>query len=160
DGLKSVTFYSGFDGEAQRDLLEIDATGPPRGLLALCGGQPFKLSDLPPLPPDATSFWALNFDVGALHDVGVQLAENVSRFAGKEGRDEVRAALRKVDDLLGINLRDDLLGSLGKRIVLYSTPAEGALVLNHTLLFQVKDAKKLEESLELALRGVMTLAGN
>src|SRR5207249_6019875 len=104
--------------------------------------------------------WALNFDLGVLHDTAVQLAENLSRFYGADGPREVRAALQQVDTALGINLRDDLLGALGNRMVLYSTPAEGALVLNYTLLLQVKDEKKLEEALDLALRGLTALAGS
>ena len=72
DGLKSLVFYSGFDGEAERGLVEWDMPGPRKGLLTLLNGKPFTLADVPPLPPDVISWSMTNFDTAAVYDIGLR----------------------------------------------------------------------------------------
>ena len=84
DGLKSLVFYSGFDGEAERGLVEWDAPGPRKGLLTLLNGKPFTLADLPPLPPDAISWSMTNFDTGNFYDTALQAAEDVAAVAAPD----------------------------------------------------------------------------
>ncbi len=71
DGLQSLVFYSGFDGEAARELVEWDMPGPRKGLLTLLNGKPFTLADVPPLPPDVISWSMTNFDSGAFYDTAL-----------------------------------------------------------------------------------------
>ena len=84
DGLKSLVFYSGFDGEAERGLVEWDMPGPRKGLLTLLNGKPFTLADVPPLPPDVISWSMTNFDSAAFYDTGLVGAEDVSAIAAPE----------------------------------------------------------------------------
>ncbi len=51
EGVRSWTFYSGFDGSSERALSELEMPGPRQGLLRLLSGKPFTLHDVPPLRP-------------------------------------------------------------------------------------------------------------
>jgi hypothetical protein len=159
DGLKSWTFQSGFDGEAERTLSELHMPGPRQGLLRLASGKPFKVSDLPPLPADATSWSVTNFDLSLVYDIGLQAAEAIVGMVSPDDLPKIKEAQQQVDAALGINLRKDLLGSLGERYVQYNSPAEGPLLFGQTFLFRVKDEKKLQASLEQAIKALAKLTG-
>jgi hypothetical protein len=152
-------FYSGFDGKVQRDLVEWDMPGPRKGLLTLLEGKPFRLGDVPPLPPDAVSWSMTNFDPGAFYDAAVQGVENVLRLVAPEAAPKVKEAIKAADTFLGLDLRKDLLGSLGSRFTQYVSPGDGPFTLGQTYMFQVKDADKLHSSLEQAIKTLAQAAG-
>ncbi|MFO0965593.1 MAG: hypothetical protein U0793_08425 [Gemmataceae bacterium] len=52
NGLHHITFVSGFEGEAERGIVEIKTAKERKGLLALLNRKTIKLADLPPLPDD------------------------------------------------------------------------------------------------------------
>ncbi len=159
DGLRGVTFCSGFDGPAARGVVEIDMPGPRKGLLRLAAGKPFTMADVPPIPDDAAGWSMTNFDAAAFYDLAVPAAgtDRPPDHAGR--RKEISEAIKLIDDTLGISLRKDLLASLGDRFATYTSPAEGPLTLGQTFLFTVRDEKKLRESIETAIKGVAKAAG-
>lgn len=159
DGLQGLTFYSGFDGSAERSLVEWEMPGPRKGALKLLAGKPFKLSDVPPLPTDTVSWSMTNFDAATLYDVGLQVAEGVVKLVAPEMLPMVKEFLKQADALTGINLRNDLLGALGGQMLVYSSPAEGPLSLGQTLAFKVKDEKKLKQALEDMVKGIAKSTG-
>ena len=159
DGLKSLVFYSGFDGEAERGLVEWDMPGPRKGLLTLLNGKPFTLADVPPLPPDVISWSMTNFDSAAFYDTALEAAENVAVIAVPEQAGKIKDYVKLADQALGVDLRKDLLDSLGDKFALYTSPSEGPLSLGQTLLLKVKDAKKLQESLDQAVKGIGKATG-
>jgi len=159
DGLRGVTFWSGFDGPAARSVVEIDLPGPCKGLLRLAAGKPFTLADAPPIPDDAAAWSMTNFDLAALYDLAVPALEQIVRILSPDDAKEIPGYLKAVDDALGISLRKDLLAALGDRFATYSSPAEGPLTLGQTFLFTVKDEKKLRESIEAAVKGLAKTAG-
>jgi hypothetical protein len=159
DGLKSVTFYSGFDGPAERSLTEWDMPGPRKGLLKLVGGKSFHLADVPPMPPDVISWWMTNLDLGVLHDEVVSAYEGIAGLVAPEEKGKLKEFLTKVDQALGVNLREDVLGSLAGQFVMYNSPSEGIMTLNQTFLFKVKDAKKLQASLDEMIKGIAKTTG-
>jgi hypothetical protein len=158
-GLKSLVLYSGYDGKASRDLVEWDMPGPRKGLLTLLGGKSFRLADVPPLPPDVVSWSMTNFDTGTLYDTLVQAVENVVRLVSPDDVAKVKGFLQEADKALGIDLRKDLLGTLGDRLAQYSSPGEGPLALGQTILLRVKDADKLQGALDQAIKGLAQAAG-
>src|SRR5262245_53535638 len=159
DGLRSVTFYSGFEGEAERSLTEIDISGGRRGLLTLLSGKPFRLDDVPPLPTDVISWSMTSFDAAAYYDTLVKAVESVVRIVAPEELPQVKEFIKKADDTLGIDIRKDLLAALGDRLLQYNSPAEGVFTLSQTVAFKVKDRAKLEEALEKAIKGLGSAAG-
>jgi hypothetical protein len=157
DNLKSIVFYSGFDGASERSILEMETPGPRKGLLTLLSGKPFKLGDVPPMPPDVSSWSMTNLDAAKFYDVLVPAAERIAGMIAPDGGDDVKGFTKKIDEFLGIDLRKDLLGSLDNQFVQYTSPSEGPVNLGQTYLFKVKDQKKLEEALEQAIKGLSKL---
>jgi hypothetical protein len=159
DGLKSLTFYSGFDGAAERSLTEWDMPGPRKGLLRLLGGKSFKLADVPPLAPDTLSWSMTNFDPSILYDEGLKAVEGVVGIVAPDELPKIKGFLDQADQALGVDLRKDLIGSLGGQFATYTSPAEGPLSFGQTYLFKVKDAKKLQETLDQVVKGIGKATG-
>ncbi len=158
-GLRSLVLYSGFEGRAARGLIEWDMPGPRKGLLTLFTGKPFQLGDVPPLPPDVVNWSMSNFDIAALYDIGYKAAEQIVSLVSPEDVPKIKESIKQVNDFLGIDLRKDLLSSLGDRFVSYTSPADGPLFLGQTLLFKVKDAEKLEGALEQIIKNLSAAVG-
>jgi hypothetical protein len=159
DSLKSLLFYSGFDGPAERGLTEFEIVGPRKGLLELTRGKPFTLADVPPLPEDVISWSMTNFDLPALYDVGVKTAEHVAKLIAPDAVGQVKEALDQANKFLGVNIRNDLLANLTGPIVSYTSPTEGPFVLGQTFAVKVKDAEKLHQALDTAIKAIGQAAG-
>jgi hypothetical protein len=158
NGLESLVFYSGFEGKAERGLIEMDTKGPRKGALALLKGKPFRLDEAPALPPDVVSWSVTNVDPVGFYDVVLKTIENVGRIANVPNALDVKGLNKQVNDFLGTDLRKDLLGSLAGRLAMYNAPSDGPLTLGQTLLFKVKDEEKLLEAVEAAVRGISRVA--
>ncbi len=159
EGVRSWTFYSGFDGSSERALSELEMPGPRQGLLRLLTGKPFTMHDVPPIAPDAYSWSVTNFDPGVFYDIGLKAVESGVAVFSPESTPMIAGFLKKVDEVLAINLRRDLLGSLGDRFATYASPADGPLSFGQVYLFKVKDAGKLQTALAQALRSIGKLTG-
>ena len=154
NGLKGLVFYSGFEGDAERGLVEWDIPGPRKGLLSVFAGKTFTLADVPPLPPDVVSWSMMNFDYAHFYDVSYEAVEAVVGLINPEALPEVKEFPKKVNEFIGIDLRKDLLGSLGGQFVVYNSPSEGPLNLGQTIMIKVKDAKKAQESLDQIIKAL------
>jgi hypothetical protein len=159
NGLRSLVMYSGFEGRAERGLVEWDMPGPRKGLLTLLSGKPFTLSDVPPMPPDVVSWTMTNFDTAAFYDTAYQAAEQIVRLISPEDVPKVKEFAKQANDLLGVDLRKDLLGSLGDQMAYYTSPGDGPFTLGQTVLFKVKDSDKLLATLEQIIKSLGTAAG-
>jgi hypothetical protein len=156
-GLGDLTFFAGFSGAAIHTLVALEAPSPRNGLLRLTAGKSFTLKDVPALPPDLIGFSALRFDAAMAYDTVLEAVENL---APPVERRRVQEAVQKANQALGINIRDDLLGSLGDLLVTYSSHAEGPMFLGQTVLIQVKDAQKLQAALDRMVQSLAKLAGS
>jgi hypothetical protein len=159
DGVRVLVHYSGFEGRLERTLWELEAPGPRKGLLALSGGQPFTMADVPPLPPDVVSWSMTHLDLGTLYDITVRTAEDLTRVLSPDNVEQVRALVKAANEALGQDIRNDLLGGQGDRIVEYTSPGEGPLTLGNTFLFKVKDPERLHSALARAVKGTATAIG-
>jgi len=157
NGLKSLTLYSGFAGEAERGLLELEMPGPRKGILGLFRGKAFKLSDVPPLPPDVVSWSMASFDPATFYDVALQTAEAVTRVIAPDNVNAVKGVATIVNVALGLDLRDDLLSALDDQVLGYTSPSEGPLTLGQVVMFKVKNADKVKESLEQIVKAIARL---
>jgi hypothetical protein len=143
--LKSITFHLGGAGKHTRTSLIINTAGERKGLLKLLTAQPgFVLEPLPPLPPDAINVTALQLDLTNFYDTLHQIA-HLSAGDNQEASD----AFKKLNEALGLDLRKDVLETLGSRLVLYNSGGEGFMGMGIGLAVQVKDAQKLKESLDV-----------
>jgi hypothetical protein len=84
----------------------------------------------------------------------------MAALSGEENKNQVQEALDDINRRLGIDLRKDLLGVLGARTVLYSSPSEGALMLGTGMVVEVKDEGKLRDSLRSVVRALPALLGD
>jgi hypothetical protein len=159
NGMGPLVLYTGFDGEASRSLTEWELPGPRKGLLRLLGTKPFRLEDVPPLPPDVVSWSMTNLDAAAFYDVGLKAIEQVVALASPDEVAGVKGFGAMAKSALGVDLRADLLGSLGDKLVLYTAPSEGPFTLGQVVMLKVKDGKKLQVSLDQAVKALLKLAG-
>ncbi|HEY7308224.1 MAG TPA: hypothetical protein VH643_02570 [Gemmataceae bacterium] len=158
-GLKSLVIYSGFEDRAERGLLEFDMPGPRKGLLTLLTGKPFQLGDVPPMPSDVVSFTMTNFDAAVFYDTAYKAAEQIVGLISPDDVPKVKGIAKQADELLGVDLRKDLLGSLGDKFCYYTSPADGPFTLGQTVMFKVKDAEKLETTLEQVIKNLGNASG-
>jgi hypothetical protein len=147
-GLKSVTFHSGFDGPAERSVILVDIPGPRKGLLKIVNPKTIKLADLPPMPSDLTSFSASNLDLAALYEAILGGVEAGVKIYLPNQADQIKEGIKIVENILGVKLKEELFGSFGDLVVSYSSPSEGPLGFGAVYLVKVKDAKKLQGSLD------------
>src|SRR5262249_18463095 len=144
----------GFDGPAERGLMELELAGQRKGALKLLSSKPFKLTDMPPVAPDALSWTMTNFDLKVIYDEGINTARTILQTVSPDELPKLDALLKEADEGLGINIRKDLLESLGDQLVSYSSLSEGTLFFGQTYLVKVKDEKKLLEALDLGIKGL------
>jgi hypothetical protein len=149
DGLKHLTFWSGCEGKSQRSTIVLKTDKERKGLLkAFSGTSSLSLEKLPPIPPDATSVSAMDLDLAVLTDIVLDTIEAVMKEFAPDEAGKLEEGLKQVEQMLGFDPRKDLLGSLGSQILTYSSPSEGIFVMGTTYVIQVKNAKKLQASLD------------
>jgi hypothetical protein len=158
-GIEDMVLYSGFDGDYERGLIEIKAPGARKGLLGLFKGQPFQLADLPPMPPDVTTFSMSQFDAAGAWDLAITTIENFARLVEPDDVKNIQEGVKVINQALGIDLRKDLLESLGDRFLMYNSPDEGPLTLGQVVAIKVKNAAKLQEALESMIKGAARSSG-
>jgi hypothetical protein len=151
DAVDALTMQHGFDEAAMRTRLSLSVPGERRGLLRPSQHKPFTLADLPKMPPDVSGFTAVQLDPGTLFDLVLELN---GRLATGQQAAAAKEAIEGVNQKLGVNVREDLLGALGPLWVSYASHAEGIIFLGQTLLVQVKDEAKLRAAVAKLLGGL------
>lgn len=153
--LKSVAFQSGFDGPAERSVIEIDVPGPRKGILRLANLRKIKLADLPPVPIDATVISASSLDANQAYDVVFDSIETVAKNIAPKEAQQLKTAVQVAEAILGIALREDLIAPIGDMVMYYSSPTEVPLGLGGVYLVKVKD----EDTMNKTLARLINLTG-
>jgi len=155
--LKHLTYFSGFEGPAGRSLIEVQGIASGKGLGKLLRGKTFGIADLPPMPADVLSFSATRIDCGALYDLALEVAGAAIRLSNSKNAPEVKDIAKAANQAVGLDIRNDLLGSLGDLAVVYTSPSESPL-FRMVLLIRVRDSNKLRQSLDQVIQKIATLA--
>lgn len=155
--MSSITFVSGFDGPAERSVVEVDTPGTRKGLLNLASRKKFALKDLPKLPADITGFSAGNVDVSKSYDAIVQLVEAGARLFAPEQADNIKEMVKQFEGIINVNIKDELLSQFDDLIVSYSSSSEGPLGLGGVVALKVKDSAKLNKAIEKLVKAVPPL---
>lgn len=158
-GLKAVTFVSGFEDRADRGTLELHLEKERTGLLRLTQGTPFTMKDVPPLPKDVNSWQMMSVDFATFYDEALKMARAIINIVDPDRKEDLDEGLKQVKLALGVDLRKDLLAHLGDQVVSYSSPAEGLFGLGATTLVKVKDGKKIKETMETMVKNLSTTVG-
>jgi hypothetical protein len=144
-GVTSLAAVTGLDsrGCVSRVLVSID--GEPAGLLHTLAGKPLTAADLTPIPQDATVAVAARLDAKDAFDAIMEMIGKVDPPQREPVSSTVMAGgLQQLEKQLGIDLRKDLLSSLGDVWCVYNSPGEGGfLVTGLTAVAPVKDHERL-----------------
>lgn len=147
DNLKTVTTVTGLDDQGLLSVSRLSSEGPLHGLVGLVGDKPLTASDLSMIPEDATVAFAASLDMAAFVDQWHQLLVDFDPRAASYL--DAGLALAKAE--FGVDLREDLLSSLGSSWRLYTSPSHGNWLTGWTVSIAVEDADKLREvNLQLA----------
>jgi hypothetical protein len=141
--VKYLASVSGLEGSSSssRTLLALD--GAPAGLLALLGGQPLEASSLDPIPADASFAIATRTDPAKLIDAIL----NVASVMEPEARQEFERSLGQISQMTGVNIKDDLIASLGDSWCMYNSPDDGGFVFTGlTITATIRDKAKLQRA--------------
>ncbi|HTQ40377.1 MAG TPA: DUF1559 domain-containing protein [Pirellulales bacterium] len=138
--VKYLASVGGLEGQGytSRALLAID--GQPTGLLALVGGQPLDAAALDLIPADASFALAARADVTKIIDAVLSVATVLE----PQARQEFDGGMQQLSQITSVNIKDDLLGSLGDAWCVYNSPGDGGLVFTGlTLTATIRDRTKL-----------------
>jgi prepilin-type processing-associated H-X9-DG protein len=142
-GLSNVTSLaavSGLDGEGFLNRTFVGVEGDPTGVLCLATGKPLGPKDLASIPCDSDFAVAGRLDLGKVMDRAIEVAGKIEPQAGAE----IEHRLKMIDEVLGVNLRKDVVDSLGDVWCAYNSPSEGGLLISgFTAVVQVKDYDRL-----------------
>lgn len=143
-GFKSLVISSGFDGKDYGAEAFLDAPAPREGLLKLIEGKPVDDELLSAIPERATMAGAGRFDVAELYDL---IHHTVADVDAEDLRD-FDGLIDSVKSDSGVDLRKDLLGSLGDQWGYYADPDIGGRGLaSLTVVNHLKDPQRFEEAL-------------
>ena len=140
-GLKRLSFTQGFDGKDWGTHAFIEAPAPRSGLLAGLDAQPISDAALRVIPASATVAGVGRLDLARLFD---GLRDAVNKLDPNGGR-EMEDGIGQLNEMLGMDVRQDLLGSLGDEWAYYIAPeVTGRGPLGVVVVNRLKDANKAQ----------------
>nr|MBA3483446.1 DUF1559 domain-containing protein [Pirellulales bacterium] len=143
--IRAIHGVSGYDEVACKSIAHIVTDGERAGLLGLLPYKPLEVAALQPIPKDALFAVAKCVNAVAAWDHAVDLATKLEPKA----KEKLEKAMWEIETHLGVNVRDDILASLGNVWTIHLPGGELMLSwLNATLTVQVKDADKLGKAIE------------
>ncbi len=127
-GLDNVSWLASVSGLDRQDYVTrtlLATDGEPRGMLGTMVEGRLSARDLAVIPADATVAVAAKIDAGKVFDAFLSVLEQLN----PRGHAYFTEALEYMESDLDINLRGDVLGTLGDTWRVYSSPGEGGLLV-------------------------------
>ncbi len=160
-GLKQVEIQWGFQDDALVSVLGVVAPAPRQGILALLDQPTFTIRSLPPLPASLSAFTVMSIDPLKTYDQIV----SVMKKANPRGADQVPALEEMIRERFELDIRNNLLPSLGPMLTLYAQPAAAnaardpaTAMLSQftglTLAAQVRDRAAMTRSFDPLMRAI------
>ncbi len=137
--LKSYVSVTGLDDTRFVSKTVVRIEGRPRGLLAMMPEKALTADDLQGIPRDATVALAFRADGTAVFETALEMLGLFEPSSVGRIDDQLTA----MKDGLGIDIRQDVLGSLGDVWQLYTSPQNGGLLTGWTACVSVRDAETL-----------------
>ncbi len=159
NGIKSIVFFSGFDGPQERSVVEADIPSPRKGILGLASQKKITLNDLPALPDDLTGFSAGSINLSKSYDIVTNLILGVMSVAVPNEVDNVKEGIKAFEKTIGVDINKDLFDCFGDVVVSYSSPSDGFLWTGAVVAIQLKDGKKLSTTLDKLKKAIPPLPG-
>ena len=155
-GIKNITFVSGFDGPAERSVVDVDMPGPRKGLLSFTTQKKISMKDLPVLPSDLRGFSASAIKLDKTFTTITGLVEGVARVFDANAADQIKDAIKNFEGVIGkgFDFDKDLFGAFGDVLVSYNSPSDGFLGTGAVVAIQLKDGKKLSKTLDKLVNAI------
>jgi len=127
-------------GFVSRTLLAIDQN--PDGAMAWLSPTPLTAEDLAPIPYDATIATAWRLDLQRVLTGATRAAREIDPHAAAM----LDQAIGQFGQSIGMDVRQDLLASLGDVWTVHAAPASGGLMAGWTVTVRVRDRAKLQHA--------------
>ena len=151
DGVRRFAWTQGFDGKDWGSRAFLDAPAPRKGALAMLGGKPLGDEVLKSVPVTATTAGASRFDLAAAFD-GVRAAAGA---ISPDAANQIDSFTGLATGMLGVDLRNDLLGSLGDEWAYYADPNTGGRgPMGFVFVNRLRDEVKARESFKKLAAGI------
>lgn len=157
-GVDSLTWHCGFEGKYLRSTvkLHIPDAAERKGLLKLISAPiPASFKGLPALPDDADWVSVHHVDWLTIFDTCTQMYQSMDLALRVQNGNLLMPVLpdlaKSLKDELGadsFDVRQELLAALDSTVVLYSAYSDGPSVLGHSAAVKIKDAAKLNVTLD------------
>ena len=147
DQIEHVTTVSGLDETACVTRSSVKINGPAKGLLKWIDSDALKADDLKPVAHDAPLALAIKLDASRLLDLWIEVAGQIEPGAPED----IRRELDQMSAFLGVDVREDLLQSLGDSWKLFAQPGPKGLDTGWTIAIEVRDHEKLTNAQEALL---------
>lgn len=131
------------------DTIYLDAPAPRRGLLALDNGKPLSPATLRMIPADAIAFAGFRCDLAKAFDTVWGSFEEV---ANEEMMEEARRWLRRAQDEIGLDIREDILGAIGQEMVIYAAMPRDLRIPKIVASLGVRNRDKAAKLINLLLQ--------
>ena len=155
DGLKRVELQLGIQDDALMSIVRFVAPSPRKGILALADQPTFDIGTLPPVPAAATGFTVVSVDPLKFYQRFLAVREVVS--PGVTERTE--AGEQQINQMIGVDLRKDLLAHLGPKIAIYDGKAAGSApalmpipFMNLTIAAQTDNPQAVGKALDAVVK--------
>ena len=159
-GLDQLSFHLGYEEQYQRSTFAL-STLKREGLLKLLAAtSPVKWEQLPALPPDATSVLAGRVDLNKALETVIETIEDVIKVIEPTELESFRSGVKIFNNIYGIDLRRDLLDSLGPTTLIYTSLGEGPFILGMAAVFEAKDPNKLDVILQKLVQNLKNINGS
>jgi len=157
-GLKRIDSRWGFQGPALVSVTRVEAPAPRKGLLALIDQPTFEKTDVLPVPAGQKDFSIVSVDGGKVFDQAVAIAKAFDPKAEAA----VNQFLDMAKGVLGVSVREELVGQLGPKSAFYIEPEPTTIQLTPyqsfgewafhppkiTMVVEVRDAARFARTLD------------
>lgn len=164
-GLMSIQGVYGMQlskGGLARSVTYTAVDGPEKGLLALCPARPITPDKLRMIPKNSVAFTMGNFDTAALYDLimeGIKMVDSNVYAEVQGGIDGFFRQLAEGGE--AIDLRRDILGSLGTELIYYELKPKGMAMMMAVppsyFFIEAKDYDRFVGAVEKLFEGLKTM---
>ncbi len=142
DGLKSVSYWTAFEGRGMRSEFRLEAPIPRRLIAKILLDQPtVTLNDLPALPEDTHGFWAMGLDWSQTLFGILDLVKTLGGVTDVQ----VEQGFETVDGALGLSVRTDLLPAIGNKLVVFQVRQADIGSLGIGIAIEAREPRKMRE---------------
>lgn len=149
DTIGSIIWSGGFEGRMWGERWLVEIHGQPRGLLkalVASGAEGISKRTLKLVPKNATWMRVIQLDAAELFESIVSAAE---QFAPPRDPQRIDRMLQGINRMLGFNLKQDLIQTLGERWVFYTLPHSGGVLgLGLVLVKPLAEPERFKQSLQ------------